>query len=195
MPDLNTIFLYSALGGGALLVLQFAMLLLGMDDGFGDAADPGLDGGDFDADSTTDSSGFWFLEMLSLRTLSAAATFFGLTGKAFLASGTSQGVALGFALGVGYAAMYAVYWVFKQVFKLETSGNTNINNAIGLPAQVYVPIGPGDIAGKVLLELQGRTVEYQAVTDVADRLATGANVVVTGIVSGDTVRVSPVSRS
>ncbi|WP_146572410.1 hypothetical protein [Botrimarina hoheduenensis] len=191
---LETLFLYSALGGGVVLLLQLVLLWFGMDDSLGDMMGDGGDAG-FDSDHTTDSTGFWFLEMLSLRTLSAAATFFGLTGKALLASGTSPGVSLAIALGVGYAALYSVYWVFKQVFQLETSGNTNIANAIGLPAQVYVPIGPGKVAGKVQMKLQGRTVEYQAVSDEQLRLTTGTRVVVTDVVTADTVRVSLSSAS
>ena len=68
-------------------------------------------------------------------------------------------------------------------------------HAVGLPATVYVPI-PGKRAGvgKVTFRLQDRIVEYQAVTEGADRLATGEKVVVEAIVSADTVCVARVPQ-
>ena len=190
---LSGVFFYCAVIGGAVLVLQLVLMLMGVDDGgFGDVADAGMDLGDIDLDSA-EASGFWFFEMLSLRTIAAAATFFGLVGKATLASGQSGGVALTLAVAAGYGAMYAVYWAFKQIFKLETSGNTDIRNAVGKVGQVYVPIDPG-AAGKIQLHLQGRTVELQARTDAAERLATGAKVTVTEVVSSDTVKVAPATN-
>jgi hypothetical protein len=137
----------------------------------------------------------WFYEMLSLRTISAALTFFGLVGKTLLAYGHPPGATLVYALLAGGAAMYAVYWLFKQVYKLQNAGNENVRRAIGLPATVYVPIPAGRAgAGKVMFRLQDRTVEYQAVTNEPSRLATGEKVVIVGIVNTGTVRVARESQ-
>jgi hypothetical protein len=133
----------------------------------------------------------WFYEVLSLRTLSAALTFFGLTGKMMLAYGHAPWPSFGWASVAGIAAMYGVYWLFRQVFRLQHAGNENVRNAIGQRASVYVPI-PGKRAGvgKVTFKLQDRLVEYQAVTEDDERLATGESVVVVAIVNSDTVRVA-----
>jgi membrane protein implicated in regulation of membrane protease activity len=133
----------------------------------------------------------WFYELLSLRTLAAAFTFFGLVGKTTLAYGHPPFASLVYAILAGLAAMYLVYWLFKLVFKLQNAGNENVRRAVGLPATVYVPI-PGGRAGtgKVTFRLQDRTVEYLAVTDDADRLATGEKVLIVGIVNAGTVRVA-----
>lgn len=194
MPDLNTIYFYSAIGGGIVLAIQLGMMLLGMDDSFAEGADGGFDFSDVDADGGNESSGLWLLEMISLRTVAAAATLFGIVGWGSLSAGQSVGASLALAILAGYAALYFVYWLFKQVFRLESSGNANIQGAIGLPAQVYIPIGPGDAAGKVTLELQGRTVEYQALTASHKKLNTGEQVIVTDVVSSDTVRVAPAEQ-
>jgi hypothetical protein len=135
----------------------------------------------------------WFYEVLSLRTMSAALTFFGLAGKTALAYGYSTMGSTVLAGVVGAAAMYAVYWLFKQVYKLQQSGTENIRNAIGAQAVVYIPIpGKRAGAGKVTFRLQNRLVEYSAVTDDEARLATGEKVVVAAIVNSDTVRVARV---
>ncbi len=193
--SLSKLFFYCAIFGGGMLLLQLAMMFLGFDDGglgeIGDGLDLGSgDLGDgFDGDASTDASGFWLLEIISIRTVSAAATFFGLVGMASITGGQSTSVSLTLAGVAGYAAMYAVYWVFKQIFKLETSGNEDIRNAVGIIGKVYIPIDPG-AKGKIQLKLQGRTVEYQAISDHAERLATGVSVMITDVISNDTVKVA-----
>lgn len=199
--NLEALFLYSAVGGGVVLLVQLAMLVFGGDEGFEDAGGAdvgdidtgGLEGGD---NGVTDASGFWFLEMISLRTLAAAATFFGLVGGAANSSGLPVGVSLVLAGLAGYGAMYAVYWAFRQIFRLETSGNEDVYNAIGQTAEVYVPIAESNRqAGKVHLVMQGRTVEYQALTDTDHPLTTGAKVLVMDVVSNDTVKVIPLENN
>ena len=209
----NDVFSYSAVLGGVVLAFQFLMMLLGMGDdgtdlGGGDGADfsAGVDA-DFDVELGEADHGQptlseavdadighqytpWFYELISIRTLSAAATCFGLAGKTCIDMGLNDMQAIVVATIAGFAAMYAVYWLFRQVFKLETSGNENIRNAVGKQARVYVPIpGRDGGAGKVQFKMQQRLVEYQAVTEEDDKLATGENVVVVGIVNSDTVRV------
>lgn len=182
------IFAYSAIFGGIALVIQVGMMFLGFDDIF-DGMEGEMDLG-FDTDTDTGHGSFWFLEMLSLRTISAAAAFFGLAGWICLSSGLSGPVAIGVALASGYAALYSVYWAFKQLFKLETDGNEDIRNAIDKPARVYVPIpATQQGAGKVQLKMQNRIVEYQALTEETAPLKTGDQVVITEVISGDTVLV------
>ncbi|MEQ8848411.1 hypothetical protein [Botrimarina sp.] len=196
MTSLESVYLYTAIGGGVVLLTQLGLMLLGADDGGlgqGDAA--GVDADAIDSDGSTDSHGFWFFEMISLRTLAAAATFFGLAGGAANSIGWPPGVSLTVAAVAGYAAMYVVFWAFRRLLQLETSGNEDIRGAVGLPAEVYVPIAPaGGAAGKVHLTLQGRTVECQAVNDTDQPLPTGAKVLVTGVVNSDTVRVASADR-
>lgn len=213
----DALYFYAALIGGTVLAFQFVLMLLGFADHDGSLEDgshgAGYSGGDashasgeFHAEGAGHGSGYpghaggdasshlvghWFYEMLSLRTISAALTFFGLTGKAALAQGMHQAPALILALMAGYGALAGVYWLFKQVFRLQHAGNENVRLAVGLPATVYVPI-PGKRAGvgKVTFRLQDRIVEYQAVTEDEDRLATGDKVVVEAVVSADTVCVA-----
>lgn len=202
--NLEALFLYAAVGGGVVLLTQLLMMIFAGDDGgFDDGA--GIDHGGVDHGGTdhggtghhsssgvTDASGFWFMEIISLRTLAAAATFFGLVGGAANSTGAPAGVSLALAALAGFGAMYAVYWAFKQIFRLETQGNEDVYNAIGQTAEVYVPIGESSRqAGKVHLTLQGRTVEYQALTDSDHPLATGAKVLVMDVVSSDTLKVAP----
>lgn len=196
---LEATFLYTAIAGGALLALQLLMMFLGGHDGGHDVG-LGHDQGDgfasHDADGSTDggghhSAGSFILEMLSIRTLAAAAMFFGLVGLTALSYNASAQTALLLAGGAAMAALYSVFWMFQQLFKLESSGSQNILNAIGLPATVYLRIPAKDQGrGKVQLKMQFRIVEYAAVTDETEAIPTGENVWVTDIVNGETLRVA-----
>jgi hypothetical protein len=214
----NSIYFYAAVIGGTVLAFQFVLMLFGWgDDGGHGGALGGADGADFagghgggDVGTGSDASdhhhagwaeasdadlghpgGHWFYEVLSLRTISAAVTFFGLGGRLAQAYGARDVTSLVVALAAGWFALYAVYWLFLQVYKVQHAGNENVNLAVGLPATVYVPI-PGNRAGvgKVMFELQNRTVEYQAVTEDGERLPTGEKVIVDKIVNSDTVSVT-----
>jgi hypothetical protein len=207
--SLDSVFTISAILGGTVLAFQFVLMLWGGADGVDVAGADGVDlSGGVDAggvaaggaeatwheaaDADLGHPGaHWFYEVISLRTLSAAITFFGLGGKAALAYGLHAMPSLVVAALAGLAALYGVYWLFQQVYKLQHSGNENVRNAIGLMATVYVPIAAKRAAaGKVTFRLQNRLVEYQAVTDDEVRLKTGEKVMIVAVVNSDTVRVA-----
>jgi hypothetical protein len=218
---LDSLFSIVALVCGTVLAFQFVMMLLGLahhgaadmaghhgDIGGGDGFDGSVDGdatfegdasgvheshwgGDSGHGDVTHHDANWFYEVISIRTLAAAGTFFGLVGKTMLAYGHTPLASFVYAALAGGAALYGVYWLFKQVYRLQNAGNENVRRAIGLPATVYVPIPGGRSgAGKVMFRMQDRTVEYLAVTNESDRLATGEKVVIVGIVNAGTVRVA-----
>lgn len=191
---LDQLFLFMALLGGGVLVVQLGMMLLGL----------GGEGFEFDADLDVDADlpdghsnqgghhgaqyGAWFWEVLSIRTLSAFGAAFGIVGMASRSYGQSPIAAGTYATLAGLAAMYGVWWLFKQIFRLESSGNEDIENALDLPAKVYIPIPSQNRGmGKVTLTMQNRTVEYRAITDEASDLKTGEHVTVSSVVSPDTV--------
>lgn len=195
---LEPIFFYVAVAGGVVLGLQLLLTFLGGEEG-GDVdgdVDAGVDfDGDIDADMDGDGAhhgeSFWFFEMVSLRTLAAAATFFGLVGLTARSAELSQPISLVLASLAGFGAMYAVYWMFKQLYRLQSSGTQKIQNAVGLPAAVYLKVPQANSgAGKVHVDMQGRTVEYLAVTDEQEPLASGENVWVVEIVNSETLRVA-----
>ena len=166
------------------------------DSHWGHSADAGVTDGDVTGVDAGHHASAWFYEIISIRTLAAAGTFFGLVGKTALAYGHPPMASFCYAAFAGGAAMYGVYWLFKQVYRLQNAGNENVRRAIGLPATVYVPIPAARSgAGKVTFKLQDRTVEYIAVTNDASRLATGEKVVIVGIVNQGTVRVARESEA
>ena len=209
---MTTLFLICAVVGGVILLVQVGLLLVG----FGAEAldlDVPDDVGDLDVDVDIGADGLDGVDavddvgemghadtvsafrVLSLRTVVAALTFFGLAGLAAQAGGARTITALAVAVAAGAVAMYAVFWIMRGMRKLQAEGTVRIHRALGRPATVYLRI-PGEKAGtgKIQFNLQNRTMEYLAMTP-GEALPTGAKVVVTRIITSDTVEVEPAPES
>jgi hypothetical protein len=131
----------------------------------------------------------WFFGVLTFRTIVAAVTFFGLTGLACSSGSMPSPAALGVAVVAGVAAMLAVHSLMRGLQRLGAEGTVHIEQAVGATGEVYLKI-PGHKSGlgKVTVDVQNRTMEYQAMTG-GEELPTGAKVVVVGVVNHDTVDV------
>lgn len=191
---MTTLFLICAVAGGTLLVCQLVMMLLGLGehhdvavDHDGDLShDPHSGGGDHHA------SALWSL--LSLRALVPAVCIFGLAGMAGQRAEMPLPLTLLIALGAAVVVAAGMAWLLRAIFRLQDDGTAHIERARGATGIVYVNI-PGSNAGrgKVQIELQNRTVEFQAVTPKA-ALETGTKVVVVDVVNLDTVEVIAVPQ-
>jgi hypothetical protein len=169
-----SLFLACAILGGIVVVLQFALALLGHDGDheFGhDAAD-----------------GF---QLLSVRSLAATVAFFGIAGRAMLATGTGVGLSTVVAALVGALAGGLVALSMHALRGMESDGAVRIGGAVGLPARVHVSVPSNHSGvGKVLVTLQNRQVELRAVT-AREALPSGTPVIVVDVVDPDTVEVTP----
>ena len=169
-------------------------------DGGGDTIDVS---GDHDVDTHAEGHGHAFaheasssfFRMLSIRALTAACAFFGLGGLAANSMGWSVLISLPVAIIAGFIAMYIVAWIMRVLYGLRSEGNVYIECALGSPGTVYLAI-PGEDAGigKVLVNVQDRTMEYDA-RSTHGPLATGTPVVVVDIVDSNTVQVEPAESS
>lgn len=180
---MDTFYLVCAVIGGTLLVGQFVLSLMGI----GHDVDHDLSGG---SDGEHGSS--WFAGVLSVRAISAAVMLFGLCGLWANYDGREVLPSLAFACLGGVAGLLLVAQSMRFLHGLAEEGNVQIESSVGRPATVYLTI-PGKLvrAGKVQLEIQNRTVEYQAVTAHPDSLPTGSRVTVVAVVNSDTVEVTP----
>jgi membrane protein implicated in regulation of membrane protease activity len=205
------LFLVCAVVGGTILICQFVLTLVGLGgehgvdfshdvahDFAGDSGHdaPGGDahgaGGD-DHAATQQHASSWLFAVISFRTLVAAVTFFGLVGSAAQSAGQPVGVQLLLAIAAGIGAMYGVHWLIRSIGRLGEDATLRVKNALGQEGTVYVPIaGSRAQAGKIQLKVQNRLVEYEAVTSLPERLATGTKVRVVGM-AGSVLEVEPVS--
>ena len=170
-----TFFLTCAALGGAILVLQLALGLLG------------LCHGDLPDAHHGDGAASEGLALRSIRALSAGLAFFGLGGLAGMRLGFGWPVGLLAGVGAGAIAALGTAVLMRWFLRFESDGTVSIERAIGSTATVYLAIPGGRHGpGKVHLMLQNRTVECPAVTPDA-AIPTGASVLVVDVEGSDTV--------
>jgi hypothetical protein len=178
---MSTVFLVCALVGAVLLVAQLVMGAAGLDgthaDFHPDVHEPGGDAHDA-------------LHFLSLRAVAAGLAFGGLAGWGLLAALHHPFIAAFGALVAGSAAVVGVALAMQALLKLRGDGSVQPGHTLGATGTVYIPI-PGGVGepGKVLLTVQGRTVEIAAVSPTP--LATGQPVTVVGLLGSSCVEVVP----
>jgi membrane protein implicated in regulation of membrane protease activity len=94
-------------------------------------------------------------------------------------------------LGI-FALMLFGLWTMRGKRSPESQGEPQIEEAVGKHASVYVAIpGSQSGAGKIQMDLQGRIMEYPAMTR-GEQLPSGSKVVVVRVITPTTVEVQPV---
>jgi len=181
---MSTVFLYCAAIGGTCLTLQFLMLLFGL--GGDTDVEAGPDGGPA---AGHDQSAF--LKLFSLQTLTTFSTFFGLVGLGTTGLGWSPLSVAGAATLAGSAALWFVATTMRNLARLQSQGNVDLANAVGHTGNVYLRI-PAAAAGqgRVLMTVQGRTVECRAITRGSE-IRTGSTIRVVERLDGDVLLVEP----
>jgi len=196
---LQQIFLCAAVPFTIIMIVQAILTLVGLG-GHGDDVDSGsadihdmdihdLDGHDMDAhgDHVAEGHGdepgeaVGGFRFFTVRGIVAFFCIFGWTG--FALCDTMLGVAaiLPISFAAGLAAMLLIGLMFYAVRRMQDNGNIRYSNAVGASAQVYIPIPASRMgSGKVMVTIQERLVEAEAITDEERKLATGETVQVVG---------------
>ena len=158
----------------------------------GDISDVG-DGvfGDDLPEGALDPSGFDGLRIFSVRGIVAFFVVFGWMGIALDSANISSYITLPVSIVAGFAVMVLIAFLFKAIMKLESNGNIDIRNALGVSGTVYLKIpAKREGQGKVNVMIQGTYCEKDAVTDNDAPLPTGSEIVVTGFSGQNTLVVS-----
>jgi hypothetical protein len=180
---LHDFFLYSAVAGGALFLVQLILSAMG-------AGDADLDlGGGHHGDLSGHSSADTAFKLLSLQGLTAFFGMFGLVGLA-LYHESKVGPTLSVLGGLCGGALTT--WLISRIFRaakgLEASGTIKLENAVGLTGTVYLGIAPNK-PGKVTLTMAGRLLTLDAIS-AEQTLETGAEVRVVRVLGDGTVSVA-----
>ena len=92
-------------------------------------------------------------------------------------------------------ALWVVARMMRGLAALQSDGNVDLGNAVGHTGSVYLRVpAHGQGHGRVLLTVQGRTVECRAISR-AHEIATGVEVRVLERTDGDLLVVEPVAAS
>ena len=144
---LELIFAASALVGGVLFLLWFALMMIG-----GVAADVfegllGMEGvGDLGADAS--------FKALTFQGLMAFLMFFGLAGLYTMKATDTSTIAIGVGGAAGFASMWGTGKLFQLFITLQSDGTVEISEAVGANGTVYLRI-PHDGAGQVQVNFGG----------------------------------------
>ncbi len=181
---LQQIFACIALPATVILAIQTVLLILGL--GFGDA-DTDVDGPDCefcDADgdldyAAGDAAG---LRIFTVRGLVAMFSIGGWVGIAAIDLGANDFLATLFAIIAGIAALLLVAYIIKLLLKLQESGNLDARNAVAHTARVYITVPASRRGtGKVMITVQERLCEMEAITDYGEDLKTDCMVQVVSV--------------
>jgi len=149
-----------------------------------------------DLDGTADGvehGGEWFAGMLSFRAITAALTVFGLVGMGGSAGQRFDPLqTLMIALVAGGSVLYGVGWLLRSLYQFKSEGTVQIEQAVGKTGSVYLSIpGNNTGTGKVTVRVQGRTMQYGAMTSEED-LDSGTPVVIVSVLTPGIVEVSKI---
>ncbi|MGL6196004.1 MAG: hypothetical protein ACRC2T_14405 [Thermoguttaceae bacterium] len=192
---LVTLFFLCALFGGTIMMFQFLLMMFGFGD-FGDAELPDVDvSGAEDGVHVHGSHGAF--RVVSFRTLVSGLTFFGLGGLAGYFGTDYFGIdakyraaiSIPCAMLLGLSALLIVYYIYSKMYSLRYDGSVKMETLLGAKGTVYVKIHPHKATGgKVLVNHQERTMEYEAIT-AGEEIKSGTPVTVIRIVSENMVEV------
>ena len=181
----QTIYWVCAILGCTLVGIQVVLQVFGLFD-----TDVDVDGAHADVDAGHAADGHVhdvqghanvIFGVLSFKALSAFAGIFGLVGLILVDREVGTGGRVAASAGSGFVGMLGVAWMMRGLSRLQSSGNIDIRNAVGCRGTVYLPIPEGKTGrGKVTVNVQGRSMEFGAVTD-GKALATGAHVTVLAV--------------
>lgn len=195
------VFYCIAIPATMVLLIQTVLMFIGFGEDADGVDDVGmedvLDGGN-DADAMDgvfgedsiydvhDAAGLEGLRIFTIRGLVAFFVVFGWVGAVMHGSGIKLYITVPVAAVCGFAMMIAIAFLFKAVMGLRSDGNADNRNAVGISGKVHLTIPPSRSGeGKVHIMLQGSYVERNAVTDNAEPIPTGSEIVVVGV-SGQT---------
>ncbi len=178
----GTTYLACAALAGTVIVVQIA---LGF---FGGGHD--VDGVDIDHDFDHDG-----LPVLSIRAIASSILMFGLVGLTGTQGAWGEWPTLAVATLAAVTVLFLVAWAMKLQSKLDSSGTLDAASAVGSRGRVYLRIPEHNSGrGKITVELQGRTAEYEAFTE-GETIPTGAAVDVVRLAAPGLFEVRPAKES
>ena len=159
------VYLFIAVVGSAVFVLQFILSIAGVDGG----AD--ADGFEVESHDVADIHG---LNFFSLKSIVAFLTFFGWGGFFWGHLGWSG---LGLAVFCGGVMMFLTAMILSLLLRMQQSGNVGAADLVGCSGVVYLTVPGGRAPGGIVtVKLADRTRQVEARSD--EELSTGVAVTI-----------------
>lgn len=190
-------FLVCATIGGTILILRLGLSLLGLgmetiDGEIGDVHAVDVDvahdvGGHDGHDGHAHESNLG--RVLSFQAIVSFLAFFGVGGLSALEARLGPTVAVLTGMVSGFIAVTLLGYALRSLRHLNADGAVRLEQSIGVVGKVYLRVPGGDSGvGKVILPIQGRTIEVAART-AGPELRAGESVAVCRALNGHTVEI------
>jgi hypothetical protein len=178
------IFYAIGLASISILLIQILLTFVGIDSHH-DAELAHGDGGEHESG----------LSFLSVRTITAFFVGFGWAGVILLNHGYSVPVAIAGGMATGIAFLLVTAFLIHNLLRLQSSGNLDYRNAIGVVGSVYTTIpGAERGGGQLELMLQGRLMMAEAYTRAERDLPPGSKARVIELIGASTLLVEPLTN-
>lgn len=171
LQGMEKVFWICAAVSSLIFIIQFILTFIGVD-----STDA-----DFDFDSspgdTIDTGGF--LSLFSVRNIVNFFVGFGWGGVSLGGYISNKLLLVIVAMLIGLLFVVVFFFLVKQLMKLEADGTVKMEDCVGKNCEVYlrIPAANGG-KGKVQISINGTVLEFDAVTDEAEVIPTGARVFV-----------------
>ena len=175
----------------AIFIIQMILTFIGIGDtdadaDFGTDMPDGVNLPDGHAD-TLDTGGA--VQLFTIRNAVNFLLGIGWGGVCFAGVVTHPAALALVSLLCGCALVAAFLFMLKQLFKLESNGSYRIQEAVGQPCTVYIPVPENRSGtGKVQISFHGSVQELPAVTD-GDALPSGTQARVVQVLNGSVLLV------
>ena len=199
---LGKVFAIVAIPSTLIMIIQTILMFVGIGDDSGIDADldvdipddvsaDGIFGDDIPGGTEIDASDISFdpgLKILTFRTIVAFFAVFGWVGLELQNRQIAAYITLPCAIISGVAIMFVMAWLIRELYKMQSNGNTDIKNALGMSGTAYIPIpAERNGKGKITVTFQNSTHELEAVTDESVDIPSYSEVLVVGITGKDTL--------
>ena len=130
-------------------------------------------------------------QFFTIKNMIAFFTMFGWAGLAAYKSGMNNAMVIVVALVAGSLLVLVMYFLMRQSSRLRHSGTLQMKNAVNKIGETYlrIPAKRGGM-GKIHVQVQGRVMELDAMTDDHEDISTGRPVQVVNILNNQILLVT-----
>lgn len=133
-----------------------------------------IGGSDGDFDDVGDDGHGDATQFFTIRNMIAFFTMFGWAGLTAYKSGLPNTWVIVIAVAAGVSMVALLYFLMTRASKLRQSGTLQMKNAVSQIGETYLRIPARRSGmGKIQVQVQGRLMELDAMTDDAEDIATG----------------------
>ncbi len=149
-------------------------------------------GGDHsEAEADISDGGDFGTQFFTIKNMIAFFTMFGWAGLAAYKAGLGNALSIAIGLLAGFLMVVILFVLMRQTSKLKHDGSLKMHNAMNKIGETYLLV-PGNRKGigKIQIQVQGRLVQLDAMTDDTEDIPTGMPIKVVNVINNQLLLVT-----